>query len=158
MDQRGGFLGDDTMTEEASVKEEISKPLRGTARFKEWNDTRKRRAAMKLFLKLYQDPKSTMQGILNEAAYKMAREMFMRMLDNEGFMHCRMCPIRGPLKKLTDQGNVMMCDVHYKMAMEAKENLKNPTKPTEDKTNGKNRDEGRQAAAHPNRPAHPGAV
>jgi hypothetical protein len=94
---------------------------------KDWNETRKRRAAMNLFMRLYKDPKSTMQQILNEAAYKMAREMFMRMLDAEGFMHCRMCPIRGPLRKIAD---VMMCDLHYNQAMKAHEELSTKTKET----------------------------
>lgn len=103
---------------------------------KEWNETRKRRAAMKIFMKLYSDPQSTMQAILNEAAIKMAREMFMRMLDMEGFAHCRMCPTRGPLKKLLETGT-MMCELHHKKAMEAHEALKNPTRQQEDSPNGK---------------------
>lgn len=89
-------------------------------RLKAWNEDRKRRAAMKVFMTLFADEKSTMRGIVQEAAYKMSREMFMQMLDNEGFQHCHFCPIRAPLRKVA---NAMLCELHHKKVMEDHDKL-----------------------------------
>lgn len=110
-------------------------------KLKAFNDLRKRRKAMKIFMVLYKDPKSTMEGILQEAAFKMAREMFMRMLDAEGFAHCFMCPKRGPLKKLAQTGT-LLCDVHHAKAMEEHDKLKSTQKK---ETINAPRDEARQS-------------
>ena len=98
------------------------------AKTKEWILKKQRSRRMALFMKLYLDPKTEMDLIVREAAIKMTRAAFMQMLDKEGFAHCAVCPVRGPLKKLTDKGP-FMCDVHYKAAWESHDKLKStPTK------------------------------
>lgn len=109
---------------------------------KEWNEVRKRRRAMRVFMTLYKDPKSTMQGILKEAAFKMGREMFMKMLDAEGFAHCLFCPVRGPLQK---HAMGMMCKGHFDMAN--REPIKDPTQKQEDTSDGRTTEAPRPEAA-----------
>jgi hypothetical protein len=97
-------------------------------KLKTWYQDKQRNRRMTMFMKLYMDPKTTMDQIVREAAIKMARAAFMQMLDNEGFAHCAVCPVRGPLKKLIDKGP-LMCDIHFSAAIAAHEKLKStPTK------------------------------
>lgn len=103
-------------------------------RFTEWKKTRQRRHAMRVFMTLYKDPESPMHGILNEATFMMGRQMFMKMLDAEGFAHCQLCPIRSPLRRIAEAG--MLCETHYKKAMESHDALKQPTKIKETESNG----------------------
>lgn len=102
--------------------------------FDTWCELRERRRAMKIFMQLYKDPKAPMAGILNEAAFKMGRQMFMKMLDAEGFAHCQLCPIRSPLRRLAEAG--MLCETHYKKAIESKDALKQPTEKKETENHG----------------------
>lgn len=101
------------------------------ARLTTWQEKRKAAKALKilhrdmaLFNRLFKDERSNMANILQEAAFKSATDMFMKMLTAEGFSHCFYCPRRSPLRNHPISDGVMLCEIHYQLV------VNNPTKNT----------------------------
>jgi hypothetical protein len=124
------------------------------SKLKDWNAARKHRRAMKLFTRLMQDSTSKMQEIFNTECFKVSAKMFMQMMDREGFVHCAVCPSRGPLKNIA---KTKLCTTHYDQAMEARHNLQHPTQKEEDSNARRNEGNTSQTEAADRQP-DPSAV
>lgn len=81
------------------------------SRLKELNALRKRQWALHAYSTLIKDPHSGMEEIMRRGAFRMAIDMLMKMMDQEGLIHCGMCPTRAPLQKVN---GILFCEGHAK--------------------------------------------
>lgn len=82
-------------------------------KFKEWISTKRRDRDMALFTRLANDSQSGMRQVMEQASFRSAITMMMKMMDQEGFSHCCFCPKRGTLRNHPISVGVKVCQAHY---------------------------------------------
>ncbi len=92
------------------MSEELKEPTMWE-KFKLWRELRTRRRLIRVFKKLYADPKSGLTEIVNKAAQDAARQMTMAALDHFHFLHCALCPNVEQLVNHPKFGK--LCKGHY---------------------------------------------
>lgn len=104
-----------------------------------WRKARLLRRNQRLFARLYKDPASGMNEIVNAAGYRVGCQIAMGMLDRLKTMHCLFCPEIMPLRK---HPMGMLCEGHFQTVTRKETTERQEERHAEERTR-----EGRDAAA-----------